>query len=140
MARPKISEGDYPLNIQITDNFNDPDFAREYREYCTKKRYNLSMLTYKILRRFLDKKKEKSILKGGWDMTLTQFFIAIFGFLLYLIFFDTMCAIKKNTEKTQKNNEMILENNEMILEILKLIRKDVNNIEYIHLCKNNWVK
>ena len=59
MARQKQSGGDYPLNIQISENINDPDFAREYREYCLKHRYTLSDLTYKVLRRFLDKKKLK---------------------------------------------------------------------------------
>lgn len=59
MARIKKTDGAYPLNIQLVARGDDPSFAQELRDYCLKHRYTLSDFTYKVLRRFLDKKKQK---------------------------------------------------------------------------------
>ena len=59
MARIKKTDGSYPISIQLVARDDDPSFAQELRDYCTKHRYTLSDITYKVLRRFLDKKKLK---------------------------------------------------------------------------------
>jgi len=59
MARIKKTDGAYPLNIQLVARDDDPSFAQELRDYCLKHRYTLGDITYKVLRRFLDKKKQK---------------------------------------------------------------------------------